>query len=266
MSNRGKKSTIESQSTEENPYVAALRPPSPIESKVGQKNVSEVKKKREMRADEPEEKTESSFSSTLFKILAFITVIAMVPMVPLILSTVGEYIVTRQIFFLYLWMIYIAGLLSVFFHFRKSTVTLTSFFNQLLIYGIFTLGAYVMVDIPRFLPFHLRQVCLYLWCSFTMPFNFLVFYLDDTNYQEEERKEKEKEERRKKKEEERKQKLMEQGKDVDAKKDLFAFIKDRKIRLVVNIFLYLVIIALIGYWFYGFYTRFQEKLESGRDF
>ena len=97
-----------------------------------------------------------------------------------------------------------------------------------------------------------------------MPFNIGIFFLDDTNYQELEKKEAEKEERKKKKEEEKKKKMAEKG-IVEKKKDLFEGMNPTT-RLIVNIFLYIAIFGGIGYFFYDYYIRFQERLESGRDF
>jgi hypothetical protein len=153
-----------------------------------------------------------------------------------------------------LWGIYSILLVAIFFHFKKQTITLNSFATQNLTYMIFTLGAYTMIDIPRFLPFELRQVALYLWCSLTMIINVVFFFVDDTDYQEEERKEKRKEEKRKKKEEEKKQK------ELENKKPLIA---NPKLKLAVDIVLYALYGSLlIGAVWYGYYwfLDFQQQV------
>jgi len=58
-------------------------------------------------------------------------------------------------------------------------------------------GSFSLLNLGQFFPVHLRQIALYLWCSFTMAVNLIVFFVDETNYKEEERKEILKEEKRK---------------------------------------------------------------------
>jgi len=112
-------------------------------------------------------------------------------------------------------------------------------------------------DIPRFLPFELRQVALYLWLSLTMALNILYFFFDDTNYQEQDKKEQLKEEKKKKKEEERKQKELEKKK---LEKPLIA---NPKLKLLVDILLYILyaIILLVALWYgYHWLQDFQERI------
>jgi len=124
-------------------------------------------------------------------------------------------------------------------------------------YLIFTLGAYTLIDIPRFLPPELRQVALYLWVSLTMIFNLAFFFIDDTNYQEQERKEKAKEEKKKKREEERKQK------ELEKKKNEPPLIGNPILRVLVDVILYtLYVVVIVGAIWYGYhwFLDFQQQV------
>lgn len=136
---------------------------------------------------------------------------------------------------------------------------MNSFVTQNLTYLIFTLGAYTMADIPKFLPFELRQVALYLWCSFTMIFNFFVFFIDDTNYQEEERKERKKEEKKKKKEEERKKKE-EEKKQAQEKK------MNPVMKTLIDVTLYTLYIAILLFLLHYGYNYYLDLQVSVRTF
>jgi len=209
-----------------------------------------LKKERKSAIPQQPESIKSSALSTVVKVILLFALIPMVLSVPFFLSYAGDYIKDHTRYLWYVWGVYAVILVAVFFHFKKKTITLNSFTTQNLTYMIFTLGAYTLADIPRFLPFELRQVALYLWCSLTMIFNLLFFFMDDTDYQEQEKKEQRKEEKRKKKEEERKQK------ELEKKKPLIA---NPKLKLLVDIILYILYAILLGvavwygyYWFQDF--------------
>lgn len=176
--------------------------------------------------------------------------------VPYVLSWVGERVITRQHVFIYIWIVYIAALLGTFFYWKRKTFTVNSFSTHLLTWAIFTLGSYVLVDMPRFLPPHLRQVVLYLWCSFTMPFNFVFFLFDDTDYKEEERKEKIREEKEKKKEQE-----LEKRRELQRQRNLQWWLKlPKSVRYAINMAIYGAVLYFV--WHYG--NQYYEEFYRSR--
>lgn len=202
----------------------------------------------------------TSMLTTPLKVMGLFALIPLVLLVPWALNLSGTWMKDRTHWLYYLWGLYAVVLLSIFFVLKKQTITWNSFATQNLTYMIFTLGAYTMADIPRFLPFELRQVALYLWCSFTMIFNVAFFLFDDTNYQEEERKEKRKEEKRKKKEEERKKREEdEKKKQEEGITPMNPMLK--KLIDVVLYAVYLLIIAGVINYGYNWYLNFQERIE-----
>jgi len=214
------------------------------------------KEKKKKNAHPQPEPQKSSVLSLILKVLGLFSLIPLVFSIPFVLSTTGNYVKGKDHYLIFLWVFYTIILAFVFFHWRKNTITLNSFTTQIMSWAIFTMGAYVLLDLPRYLPADIRQVALYLWCSFTMIFNLILFFYDDTNYQEEEKKEKLKEERKKKKEEEKKKNEKEEEPILKANGSL---------KVVIDITIY--VLFAIGLWYggsfgYEWYLGFQERIAQ----
>jgi len=186
------------------------------------------------------------------KVLGLLGMVVLFASIPWLLSFSSEKLIGHQEYFIYLWIFYVFLLAFIFFYWKKNLITLNSFLTQNMVWAIFTLGSYTVVDLPKFLPPHLRQIALYLWVSFAMVFNFIWFFIDDTDHQEEDRKELLKEEKRKKKEDVRKQKEEE-----EMKQHYFG----KRSSLIINIILYALVLLGGAYFGYSYYLDFQQRLD-----
>jgi len=192
------------------------------------------------------------------RVLLLLSLIPIMFYLPRALSLAGEQVQQKQHLLIYLWVVYAAILGSVFFHFKRKTITLDSFATQIMAWLIFSLGIYHLVDLPKMVELHLRKDVLYVWCSFTMIFNLAYFFVDNTDYKEAERKEKLKEEKKQKKEEERNKKKAEKRKKKLEK------MMSPKTRMIVNTLIYVGLAAVtlyIGFWLYRHYQHLQQELK-----
>jgi len=233
---------------------------------VPRKRVKEGKKeKRGSGSEDDTRSTPPPPSSTLNKAVRFALFLSLIPamyFVPFVLRFAGAKVKANYHLLIYLWSFYSVVLVSIFFYFKRKTITLDSFVTQIMGWMIVTLGIYHLVDLPKMVDITLRKDVLYVWCSFTMIFNLLWFFFDEKDYQEEKRKEDEKEERRKKKEEERKKK------EADKRKKRLDRMMSPATRRIVNFFIYIAIIAIAGLiiqYIYNYNLHLQEleALERG---
>jgi len=250
-----------------------VAPNSAQQSTIKKREKKDKKDKREKKASESSSESESQHhdhpppppQSTISKTIRFLLLLSLIPamyFVPIILRMAGSQVKGNFNLLIYLWVLYAVILLSIFFYFKRNTVTLDSFATQIMGWMIVTLGVYHLVDLPKMVDIALRKDVLYVWCSFTMIFNLVYFFFDDKDYQEEKRREDEKEERRRRKEEARKLKEAEKR-----KKRLESMMSPGK-RRVVNAFIYLAF-ALVAAWIikavYNYNLHLQEQLalQSG---
>jgi len=195
---------------------------------------------------------------TYLRVILLLSLIPIMYYIPKVLALAGEKVQKNQHLLIYLWSVYGTILLSVFFYFKRKTITLDSFATQIMAWLIFSLGIYHLVDLPKMVDMHLRKDVLYVWCSFTMIFNLVYFFIDATDHQAEERKEKAKEERRQKKESERKKKK------AAKRKEELEKMMSPKMRLFVNTIIYILLILVLVYackWTYEYYLVLQQELE-----
>jgi len=183
-----------------------------------------------------------------------ILVVSLVGSIPWLLTFASQKLIGHIEYFYYLWGVYVILELFVFFFWRRKTITFNSWTTQNMVWAIFTLGFYMVVDLPKYLPPHLRQIALWLWCSFAMIFNFIWFFIDDNDYVEDEKKEARKEEKRMKREEVKKQKEAEENKDKGFGKNS---------ALIINVLLYSVILIGGSYYGYYWYHDFQSRVNKG---
>jgi hypothetical protein len=205
--------------------------------------------------------TPSSPLSIILKVLGLFSLAPLVFSIPFILSSAGRMVKGNEQVFIFIWIFYGLVLCFIIFRWRRHTVTFNSFTTQMMTWGIFSLGAYVLLDLPRYLAIEIRQVALYLWCTFTMFFNLIVFFYDDTNYQEEERKEKLKEERRKKKEEERK------AREKEDEEERVKLKVSGPWKVVIDMFIYISFAIFLWWAFhkgYAWYEDFQMRIAMER--
>jgi len=249
-------------------------PPPPVDRKTARKMEKDRKKlgknsvsksdldSEDSSAQEEGSKTLSSIPSTsgLPKYLRIGLLLSFIPIifsVPYVLNYAGEKVKGNRKLLYGAWAIYTAILLSIFFHFKKKTVTLNSFVTQLMLWMIGTLGVYHLVDLPRMVNIYLRQDVLYVWCTFTMIFNIVYFFLDTTDHKSEEERERRKEERKQKRDEEKRQK------EAEKRKKKLDDMMDPKTRRLANlgIYLFLGCCALyVLYYTYNYYLFLQEEL------
>jgi len=196
---------------------------------------------------------------TYVRVLLLLSLIPIMYYIPKVLSFAGDKVQKNQHLLIYLWSVYGTILASVFFYFKRKTITLDSFATQIMAWLIFSLGIYHLVDLPKMVEMHLRKDVLYVWCSFTMIFNLVYFFIDSTDHQAEERKEKAKEEKRQKREDERKKRKAEKR-----KKELEKMMSP-KMRLLVNTLIYLFLFLVLAYgvkWTYDYYLVLQQELAA----
>lgn len=196
---------------------------------------------------------------TYVRVILLLSLIPIMYYVPKVLSMTGEKVQKNQHLLIYLWGVYVAVLLSIFFFFKRKTITLDSFATQIMAWLIFSLGIYHLVDLPKMVEMKLRKDVLYVWCSFTMIFNLVYFFIDTTDHQAAERKEKVKEEKRQKKEDERKKKKEEKRKEKLAK------MMSPRTRLLVNSLIYIFMVLGLMYsakWTYDYYQVLQVELAG----
>jgi len=208
--------------------------------------------KLEKLDEEKRAKKFGGWKATLTKVVALVLVISLVGSIPWILTFASSKLVGHQEYFYYLGIFYLLVELFIFFYWQRQTITFNSFATQNMVWSIFTMGFYLVVDLPKYLPVHLRQIALYLWCSFTMIFNLIWFFMDDTNYVEEEQKENLKEEKRKKRDEKRKLKEMEENKE-----NLFS----PRASMLINIIIYGTLIIGGAWYGYQYYQEFQLRSQ-----
>jgi len=118
-------------------------------------------------------------------------------------------------------------------------------------------GSFSLLNLGQFFPVHLRQIALYLWCSFTMAVNLIVFFVDETNYKEEERKEILKEEKRKKREEERRKREKWDEDEHEYEKTF-----SRRTRIIISLTVYALLSLFFGWFSYKMYQDVIGNMES----
>lgn len=235
----------------------------------------ESKSKRKKELEEEVVKPSSKLSTAL-RVIGLLSLIPLVLSIPWLLSHTSALIKNHEVsdiktltavktltneqnqqYLTYLWVFYGILLLSIKFYFKKDLHTWNSFFTQNISYMILTLGAYTMADLPKYFPIEIRHLALYLWCSFTMIFNIIFLFVDDTNYIEKEAKENRKEEKRRKKEEEEKKR-----KEEKLKKKIESMMSPTTKKIVDSVlYIFYVLIAVgIGWYGYNWYLDFAERL------
>lgn len=65
-----------------------------------------------------EPKSEGGIIWTILKVLGLFSLVPLVFGIPFILSSAGEYVLNKQIYLVYLWILYFFIILSIFFHFK----------------------------------------------------------------------------------------------------------------------------------------------------
>lgn len=121
--------------------------------------IRKEKKKKDIQLPTP-----SSWKSTATKVLALVAVIALVGSIPWLIAFSSEKLYGKQNYFYYIWGVYGVIELFILFYWKRKTHTWNSFATQNMIWAIFSLGFYAVVDLPKYLPPHLRQIALWLWC------------------------------------------------------------------------------------------------------
>jgi len=231
----------------------------------------ETKSGRRAAKERLDSKKRSSVS-TATKVLGLFALIPAVLSVPWFLNVSSEKLLGRQHYLIYVWMFFVLIELFVFFYWRKTTTTWNSFLTQNLIWMIFTLGVYSLLNLPQFFPIHLRQIALYLWCTLTMTINLLVFFVDDTDYKEEERRELRKEEKRKvclisrmfntffqKREEELRKKEK-----WDEDENEFERTFSKRTRVLINLAFYVVILLFVCWFSYKVYRDVTDRMHPNQ--
>ncbi|KYR02530.1 hypothetical protein DLAC_01375 [Tieghemostelium lacteum] len=203
--------------------------------------------------------------STKKKIINFILLFLIVPViysVPFILKKAGEIVSQNRLVLIYIWSVFLVILFGIV-YLKRKLLSISSFVNQNLIWLIFSLGVFIVLDIPKMIQqVDLRQEVLYVWCTLTMIPNLIVFFFDDTDYKTQERIEEEKEERKKKKDIERKAKLDEKRKQKhDEKMKKYSPLQRRLMNAAVYLVI-LILVLLLAWQTYRWYIRTQRNIQE----
>ncbi|KAF2072600.1 hypothetical protein CYY_006097 [Polysphondylium violaceum] len=203
-----------------------------------------------------------SKTKTVIKFLILMMIVPAFYLIPVVLKSAGEIVSNNRVYLIYIWSVYIA-ILSVLVYLKRHLISLSSFVNQNLIWLIFTLGVFIVLDIPKMIQqVDLRTEVLFVWCTLTMIPNLIIFSLDDTDHKTLERLEEEKEQRKKKKEAEKKKKKDERKKaKLEEKMKQYTPMK----RFLMNAGVYaclLLLVALLGWQTYRWYLRTQQNIQD----
>lgn len=204
----------------------------------------------------------ASRTKTVIKFLILMMIVPAFYLIPVVLKSAGEIVSNNRVYLIYIWSVYIA-ILAVLVYLKRHLISLSSFVNQNLIWLIFTLGVFIVLDIPKMIQqVDLRTEVLFVWCTLTMIPNLIIFSLDDTDHKTLERLEEEKEQRKKKKEAEKKKKKDERKKaKLEEKMKQYTPMK----RFLMNAGVYaclVLLVALLGWQTYRWYLRTQQNIQD----